>query len=118
MKQKISLEKPEDYFRKSIELTGTFVSESNRLTNRELNFLVECCLYNYNGGDLTVHRKLSQHFLDINFFSREKDVAVYKYKISNKGWVKTGRNIFILPNYLDKKPGDKMNIVLELNVNG
>lgn len=97
-----------DFFHKHVSMTSAIMPEKYKLTHTETMYLVECCMYHYNGGDLSNMKKLSEHMLDIKFFTREKDVSLYKYKISTKKWAKTGRNVFELPEWLSKKKGDKL----------
>ena len=101
-----------DFFYKSASVVSAVMPEKYQLRSRELDFLVECCMYNYEGGDLSNTAALAQHMIDIAFFKRVTDTSLYKYKLSIKKWAKTSRNLFRLPLELDIKEGQ----VLEYNL--
>lgn len=104
-----------DFFYKYISMTSSVMPEDYKLTHTETMYLVECCMFHYMGGDLSNMKELSKHMLDINFFARDTDVSLYKYKISTKKWAKTGRGVFQLPGVLTKRKGEKLeyNFTLE-----
>lgn len=87
--------------------------EDMRLTWKEIQFLTECCMYNYEGGDLNSFSKLSNHLMGIKFFNKKSDCSVYKTKVANKKWIKSGRDLFKLPSDLDIKEDNN----LEFSVN-
>ena len=92
-----------------IRLCSSLMGEEKRLRPRERDFLIECCIYNYKGGDLNDFASLKKYMLDKKMFTRGSDTSIYKYKMSIRGWAKTGRDYFIIPHYLDYKEGDKLN---------
>lgn len=108
-------ENARDYFYKCISLHSSLTSSDYQLTYKEIMFLVECCMYNYEGNDLKDIDALGNLFIDKKFFKRKSDVSIYKYKLGVKRWAKTGRGEFVLPPMLDKKEGDKLmaTIVIE-----
>lgn len=97
-----------DFFYKYISVTSALMPEAYKLTYKEIQFLVECCIYNYEGNDLSDSKKLTKHLLDIKFFSRKTDVSLYKYKIGSKKWARTGSKQFELPGVLGSKKGDDL----------
>lgn len=105
---------PKDFFNKYISVMSALVPEEYRLTWKEIEFLTECCIYQYEGHDLSDIKALTDHLLDMNFFTRKADVSTYKCKIGTKKWAVTGRDQFILPKYLNLKPGDKLHYALTI----
>lgn len=85
-----------------------------RLTWKEIQFLTECCYFNYNGGDLNNFTDLSDHFIKIKFFNTKSDCSVYKTKLSNKRWIKSGRDFFKLPPQLDIKDDKELHFNISL----
>lgn len=110
----MKIQSAKDFFYKYITVNSALMPEDYRLTYMEIQFLVECCMYSYEGNDLKDSRALTNHFMDINFFSRKTDVALYKYKIGLKKWAKTGRKAFELPGVLGSKRGDKLDFNLSM----
>jgi len=111
---KIEVENVRDYFYKCVSLHSSLSHSQYRLTYKEIMFLVECCMYNYEGNDLTDIDALGKLFLDKKFFKRKSDVSIYKYKLGVKRWAKTGRREFKLPPLLDKKEGDTLSATISL----
>lgn len=103
-----------DYFYKCINILSATIDDKYKLSPKQVDFLVECCVYNYEGGDLTNTSKLSKHMLDIKMFPRKGDTSIYKYEISIRKWFTSGRGIFTLPNNLNKKRGDTLDFSLHL----
>lgn len=103
-----------DFFYKYISVTSALMPEAYRLTYKEILFLVECCIYHYEGNDLGNSKALTKHLLDIKFFNRKTDVSLYKYKIGSKKWAKTGSKQFELPGILGSKKGDKLDFNFSL----
>lgn len=112
---KAQVDTARDYFYKCISIHSSLMPSDFQLTYKETMFLVECCVYNYEGNDLTDIQALGELFLKKKFFKRKEDVSIYKYKLGVKRWAKTGRKEFILPPMLAKKEGDKLSstIVIE-----
>lgn len=105
-----------DFFYKYISIQSVLMPEDYRLTYKEIMFLVECCVYHYEGNDLSNSKQLTKHLLDIKFFSRKSDVSLYKYKIGSKKWAKTGSKQFELPGILGKRKGDILNFNFSLEL--
>lgn len=97
-----------EYFFKCISIHSSLMPPDFQLTYKEIMFLVECCMYNYEGNDLTDIDALGDLFTERRFFKRKADVSIYKYKLGVKRWAKTGRKEFTLPPMLDKRKGDKL----------
>lgn len=74
---------------------------SKVLTKKELNFFVECCVYNSQGGDLTNFGALWDHFDNLKFFKKKNDLSTYKKKLGEKKWIRGKRGVFILPKAID-----------------
>ena len=111
----MKIESAKDFFNKYISVASSIVSEDYRLTWKEIEFLVECCIYNYEGNDLNNLDELSIHMLSIGFFTRKTDISMYKCKLGIKKWAITGRNIFKLRGVLDSKKGDIMTFKLDFD---
>lgn len=103
-----------DYFFNYISVVSVFQPEEFKLTYKEILFLTECCIFNYEGNDLSNYKNLVKHFLNIKFFKKASDISIYKYKLSVKKWIKSDRDNFILPNSLNKHKGDVLKYNLEL----
>ena len=103
-----------EFFIGYLGVSSALVGEDYRLRHKELMFLVECCMYHHEGGDLNNIDDLSQHMLDIKFFNRKTDTSLYKYKLSVKKWISAGRNKFILPGLLGERDTSKLNYTLNL----
>lgn len=112
----MNVSNPRDFFHMYISVMSSLVADDYRLTWKEIDFLSECCMYNYLGKDLTDMKALTQHMLDIEFFTRPADVNTYKCKIGTKKWASTGRNKFTLPSNLDFKEGEPLVYKLEIKL--
>ena len=110
----MKVESTRDFFYKQISITSVLMPEDCKLTNIEILFLVECCMYHYNGNDLSDFKGLSDHFLGIRFFKTKERVSLYKYKLSAKKWVKSKKGEFLLPNSLSKTKKDNLYFKFEL----
>ncbi len=106
-----------DYFFNVISVISALSADDFKLTPKEIEFLVECCIYNYEGKDLTRTSKLSKHLISNNFFTKASDIATYKYKVGVKKWAKTTKGMFTLPPDLNKKKGDVLSYNLSLKMN-
>ncbi len=108
---------PRDFFTLCVNLLSSIVSdEDNKLTYKEKMFLIECCMYNYEGNDLSKSSSLSDHMKHIGFFTRKSDTSIYKYKLSLKKWAITGRKEFTLPGVLAKREGDKLGLNINISL--
>lgn len=116
MTEKVTEARP--YFYRAIRLQNAFVSEGNRLRNKERKFLLECCMYHYEGGDLTNLKELKQHMGEIGFFERINDTSIYKCKLSTLGWARTGHGVFTLAPGLSFRKGDKLQYEVKLTMDG
>lgn len=104
-----------DFYYKYVSIQSSLMANEYRLTHKEIVFLVECCVYNFDGNDLSDTYKLIDYMTNKKIFNRRSDVSLYKYKIGSKKWAKTGNNIFILPGILGTRNVSdlKMNFILE-----
>lgn len=90
------------YFETFIRLKSSIRPKDEQLTHTEQMFLIYCCVYNYNGGDLNDYDKLYENVSkDLAFISRRNDLSGYKLKMSVKKWAKSGRNVFQLIDSLN-----------------
>lgn len=108
-KMNISAQNPRHYFYQVIRLHNACVSENKKLRDKEREFLLECCMFHYEGGDLTDLKALKKHMKGIGFFNRIDDTSIYKCKLSASGWAKTGHGVFTLPPILSIRKGGELN---------
>lgn len=90
-----------DYFYIFISSRMIEYPEEYRLTKKELDFLVDCCVLNSRGMDLGDFDALWDYFGPLNMFARRNDLSTYKKKLGEKRWIKGKRNVFKLPEVLD-----------------
>lgn len=91
-----------DYFYYYISVMMAECSKDNCLTKTEFEFLLECCVYNSLGGDLTNFDGLWEHFKALNtFIRRRNDLSTYKKKLGERKWVRGRLGVFTLPKPLD-----------------
>lgn len=104
-----------DFFTKYLKINSALMPEEFRLRSRELDFLVECCVFNFNGGNVSDIKALKQYMTDIKFFSDDHHVSIYKNKIGIKKWAITGVGTFKLPGLLGTRDPEKLkfNLLLE-----
>lgn len=98
----------EQYFYSLIKTLEGDMPEDKRLEPKELEFLVESCLYNSTGGDLADFDGLYNYLKDKGKFLKRTDVSTYKKKLGGKKWIRGKRNIFKIPlplDILDKQDG-------------
>lgn len=86
------------------------------LSWKEREFLAECCVFNYNGGDLNNFTDLCKYLLDIRFFEKKSDVSVYKTKVSNSKWITSKRGKFVLPPDLNIKKGEEHRMKYSIDI--
>lgn len=91
-----------DYFHYYISVMMTECAKENCLTNAEFEFLVECCVYNSTGGNLTDFDDLWDYFKALNtFIRRRNDLSTYKKKLGERKWIRGSLGVFTLPKPLD-----------------
>ena len=105
-----------DFFYKSASVVTAIMPKRYKLRSRELDFLVECCMYNYEGKDLSNTAALAQHMVDIKLFKKVSDTSLYKYKLSTKKWAKTGRGMFLLPLEFNIKKGQTLEYKMKIEM--
>lgn len=84
-------------------LNNTFPKEF-RLSKAQADFLARCCEYRANGGDLRKMWKLTKYFVDNGYLSDAQQVRNRKAALGTKHWIKTGYNVFELPEGLRSVP--------------
>jgi hypothetical protein len=89
------------YFYSLIKTLEFDMPQENKLEPKEIDFLVECCLYNSEGKDLTDFKGLYDHMVSKRKFLKRTDVSTYKKKLGGKRWIRGKRNIFKIPLPLD-----------------
>lgn len=92
-----------DYFEIVINITNMSLVKDKKLRKKELEFLLECCLLNYNGVSLTDFEALWEHFKASGFIKKRNDISGYKKKLGERRWIQGKRNVFVLPKLLDIK---------------
>lgn len=91
-----------DYFVFFIRAIMIDLPDENLLTPQELNCLVECCMYNANGGSLDDFKGVWMHLKGrLHFIRRRNDLSTYKKKLGEKKWIKGSWGVFGLPKVLD-----------------
>jgi hypothetical protein len=94
---------PLDYFKAVISVISALLPEAkkaNKLTNKEIEFLALCAVYNYNGNNLEKFSGLSKFIIESKHCQKKKAVSFYKTKLASKNWIKADKDTFILPNAL------------------
>lgn len=91
-----------EYFRTFILIKSALRKLNEQLTQTEIDFLISCCVYNFNGGDLNNFDSLFKYLnKETLFIRRRNDLSTYKLKLSIKKWVKSSRDVFKLIHSLD-----------------
>lgn len=98
-----------EYFRTFILIKSALKKDEEQLTATEADFLLNCCIYNFNGGDLNDFNSLWEYLnKETLFIRRRNDLSTYKLKLSIKKWAKSARDVFKLVQSLDVvEDGDK-----------
>lgn len=108
----------EDFYSTYIKMVEAVTSSENKLTERERNFLIECCMFNQRGGDLGDFQELSGYLIDKRFFKRKQEVSDYKYRLSTKKWVISNHMKFEIPGLLGEKDLRKLKINIGVQYTG
>lgn len=91
---------PLDYFKAVISVLSALLPENkkaDKLTNKEMEFLALCAVYNYNGNNLEKFSGLSRFIIESKHCSKKKAVSFYKTKLASKNWIKADKDTFELP---------------------
>lgn len=89
------------YFSTYIKLKSALLPEEEQLSDREFEFLLNCCMINYEGVDLNDFGAVVENSEHLPFINRRNDVSVYKLKLSTKKWIISKRGVFGFPRALD-----------------
>ncbi len=108
---------PREYFTKTVWLLSALAPEDRRLTPREAQFLIECCVLQYEGTDITKFSVIRDYFVKSGMHPRATDVSQYKNRLAAKGWIKSGHNLFALPKMLIKTEDGSIHTAIEVSFN-
>ncbi len=88
-----------------LQMLNSFVEDEYKLTYKERQFLVQCVIYQYNGGQLSDFYDFQDYMMGKKFCSKPNHVSMYKHKLSVKKWVKTSKYKFLLGKNLNLEKG-------------
>lgn len=90
-----------DYYNTLISMANAHIPSekaSDRLTKKEIKFLVHCCVYKFNGNSLESFTGMANNLINKAGFKNKREVSVYKTKLATKKWIKGSRDTFVLNN--------------------
>lgn len=92
---------PYKFFNLVIRSVNLFMSDKMEIDNRTIEFLAHCCVFNYEGGDLTVIKDLNKYLFSKGFLKSEtsNQASVHKTKLAKKRWIIGGRGVFDLGGF-------------------
>lgn len=104
-----------EYFFTFIALKSALKPKKDRLAEKPMDFLVHCCMLNYQGVDLNNFEELWDNCKDLPYITTRNSLSGYKLTLAVKSWIKSKRDSFNLPRALDIKSEGGYMLILNAN---
>lgn len=90
----------QEFYAQIIAVISALMVKEKRLPPKLQEFLVWCCVFLYQGGDLAETDDLADFLIEKDFIKAKRQINNYKAQLRERGWLKGGYGEFNIPEFL------------------